>query len=75
MDDGSLHPSVPRYLDACGGGYRLQIARTASMDNKSLEHSVMGSSHLLLEEDSYTAHVRCFPPCLASCFRPWPPLS
>lgn len=43
------------YLDACGGGYRLQIARTASMDNP-LEHSVMGSSQLLLEEDSYTAN-------------------
>lgn len=43
------------YLDACGGGYRLQIGRTASMD-KPLEHSVMGSSQLLLDDDSYTAH-------------------
>ncbi len=46
-----------RYMDACGAGYHLQIARTTSVD-KSLGHSIMGSSQMLLD-DSFLNDVRC----------------
>ena len=45
-----------RYMDACGAGYHLQIARTTSVD-KSLGHSIMGSSQMLLD-DSFLNDVR-----------------
>jgi hypothetical protein len=55
-------------MDACGAGYHLQIARTTSVD-KTLGHSIMGSSQMLLD-DSYTNDVRCCTLCPDRAPRP-----
>ncbi len=60
-------------MDACGAGYHLQIARTTSVD-KTLGHSIMGSSQMLLD-DSFTNDVRHrFVACAALCKPPVSPL-